>query len=92
MGVRIVSEEEIRPLECSCRVLIAHRMDFAEQMHEFIRTQISDENAYLWWILTMPDEPTEEDFRDFAEDDEEWIHLCELFNKICKHYGVEAEA
>ena len=91
MGIRIVSEEEIRPLKVSRRVEVAYRMDFAEQMHEFIRTQIDDENAYFWWILTMPDEPTEEDFRDFAEDDDEWENLCELFNKICKHYGVEVE-
>lgn len=54
-------------------------------MHETMLS-MNDENAYFSWIYRMPDEPTLEDFNDFAEDEEEYIELYLYFNKLLKHY------
>lgn len=51
-------------------------------MHEYIKTEVSDENAYMSWILIVPDEPTEEDFQSLAEDDEDWKDCVKLFGKL----------
>ena len=50
-------------------------------MHETILS-MSNENAYFSWIYRMPDEPTIEDFNDFAEDEEEYMELYLYFNKL----------
>lgn len=54
-------------------------------MHETILS-MSNENAYFSWIYRMPDEPTIEDFNDFAEDEEEYMELYLYFNKLFKRY------
>ena len=66
--------------------LVDLRAKFVEDMHEYIRTRIGDENAYMSWICLVPDEPSHEDFVDIASDDELWTDTCVLFGKLTRKY------
>ena len=55
-------------------------------MHELM-TLANDENIYMAWIYTMPDEPSEEDFEDIAEDDEMYNECFDAFVRLIKHDG-----
>lgn len=54
-------------------------------MHELMR-DANDENIYMSWIYTMPDNPSEEDFQYIAMDDKEYN---ECFDKFLKLIGKE---
>lgn len=58
-------------------------------MHEYLRLHVSDEEAYMSWILVVPDEPRKEDIEYIAEDNDEWKHCVELFHKILEEYEDE---
>lgn len=62
------------------------RINFLKQMHEYIQFHINDENAYMIWILIVPDDPQEDDFEFIAEDEELWTSACTTFGKIIKEY------
>lgn len=67
--------------------LIDTRKRLAEEMHVYI-IEMGDENIWMDWIMFgVPDEPTEEDFEFFAENDDEWEHLCKLFGSLTKEGG-----
>lgn len=68
---------------------IKFRADQIQAMHEVIR-QCNDENIYMAWILTVPDEPSREDFEDIAEDPEEYNHVIDLFIKYVSLPGYRA--
>ncbi len=58
-------------------------------MDEYVRN-ISDENAWLWWIEDgVPDGATDDDYDWFAEQENEddWCALCALFGKIVNCYN-----
>ena len=56
-----------------------------KMMHQ-IMLSMNNEDAYMSWIYTMPDQPTEEDFEYFADDDDEYNDLRETFDRIFKRY------
>lgn len=62
------------------------RINFLKQMHEYIQFHINDENVYMIWILIVPDDPQEDDFKFIAEDEELWTSACTTFGKIIKEY------
>lgn len=62
------------------------RMNLVGGMNEYVKC-MNDENAYMAWIMIVPDEATEEDLQDIAEDDEMFQEVVELFNKLIKRYG-----
>lgn len=66
--------------------LIDARANLVEQMTEYLRTKVDDENAYMSWINLVPDEATKEDFVDIASDDELWIDCCKKFGELVKTY------
>lgn len=66
--------------------LVDLRTNFVKDMHEYVRTRIDDENAYMSWICLVPDEPSHEDFVDIASDNELWTDTCKLFGKLAKAY------
>jgi len=69
--------------------LVKTRVKLAKQMNEYI-INIGDEDIWYQWIaLGVPDCPAEDDFEFFAEDDEEWIDLCELFGKLVIAEGAD---
>lgn len=62
------------------------RMNLVGGMNEYVKC-MNDENAYMAWIMLVPDEATEEDLQGIAEDDEIFQEVVELFNKLIKRYG-----
>ena len=56
-------------------------------MHDRV-CHMSHEGAYMWWIEdAVPDDPSEDDFIDIAEDDEMYEDCVETFLEILKKYG-----
>lgn len=60
------------------------RLNAVQMMHEVMRS-MNNENAYMDWIWTMPDEPSEYDFADFAEESE-FKELEDTFDRIYNRY------
>ena len=51
-------------------------------MNNFI-INLGDEDIWEAWITTgIPDAPQEDDYEFFANDDNEWYELCELFGRL----------
>ncbi len=63
-----------------------NRVENIKLMHETMLC-MNNENAYMTWICTMPDCPTEWDIEDFASDVYEYCDLVATFFKIMKRYG-----
>lgn len=55
-------------------------------MHELMMVA-NEEDIYFTWIYTMPDEPSEEDFEDIADDDEMYNHCFDVFLRLIKYEG-----
>lgn len=62
------------------------RIEELKQMHERMMN-MNHEDAYMWWIEVVPDEPSEDDFRDIAEDDESFAEVKDLYLKILTKYS-----
>ncbi len=62
-------------------MMTKYRIRKLKAMHELV-LNIDDENYYMTWIYTIPDEPTEEDFIDIAEDVEMYNEIEELFKRL----------
>lgn len=66
---------------------IALRVDFLKQMNTYVLEHIYDEEAHMGWLMVaIPDAPTEDDYLDIAEDDEEWVDICDYFGKLVMGY------
>ena len=62
------------------------RENLLVMMHEYVRMEIADEDAYMKWITIVPDEPIKEDFEFIAENDEEWQICARMFGKLVRCY------
>lgn len=54
------------------------RIKQLKAMHDAMKN-CNDEDIYYAWIYVMPDEPSESDFVNIAEDDEAFEEVCNLF-------------
>ena len=62
--------------------LVEIRIQLAKEMNQYI-LNLGDEEIWLHWIeLGVPDAPSEEDYEFIAENDDEWVDLCELFGEL----------
>lgn len=52
-----------------------------KKMHKYVINS-GDEELYMRWIYLVPDEPSDQDFIDIADDPEEYHDVLELFAKI----------
>lgn len=69
------------------RLRIQSRVKQLKAMHSLM-IEANDENIYMTWIMGwIPDEPTEEDFIDCAENDEWYNETFELFKKLINKKG-----
>ena len=59
------------------------RIELARTMHEHI-LEYGDEEIWYDWTFTMPDEPDDEDFEWYADDEWEWADLCALYNNLMR--------
>jgi hypothetical protein len=66
-------------LECKVRQLKA--------MHELM-LMANDEEIYMTWIYTVPDEPSEQDFIEIASDEKEYNEVFDLFLRLINDEGV----
>ncbi len=66
-------------LECKVRQLKA--------MHELM-LMANDEEIYMTWIYTVPDEPSEQDFIEIASDEKEYNEVFDLFLRLINDEGA----
>ena len=64
------------------------RFQIVKAMHEIIRC-MNNEDAYMAWIYTVPDEATDEDFKDIAESDELFAEACTAFKSAMHDYSED---
>ena len=62
-------------------MMTKYRIRKLKAMHEMV-LNIDNENYYTTWIYTVPDEPSEYDFEDIAEDVEFYNEVEELFKRL----------
>ena len=62
------------------------RLKNVKRMHNIV-TRMNNEEAYALWITYVPDEPSEQDLIDIAEDVDNYDDVVTLFVKIIYHYG-----
>lgn len=63
-----------------------YRVDLLKGFHA-IMIAMNDENAYSQWIFTVPDEATDEDFMDIAEDYEMFDSVVNEFLAIFRRFN-----
>jgi len=61
------------------------KIELVKMMHETIKA-MNNEMAYEEWIYIMPDEPDEDDFEWFAENEEEFDHLVNVYVYLMEKY------
>lgn len=54
-----------------------------QKMHQDI-IDLGDEELYMVWIMMVPDEPSEWDFVDIAEDEEFFEECVTLYKRLMK--------
>lgn len=64
------------------------RLKNVKLMHDTM-IDMNNESAYMAWIYEMPDEPQEDDFEWFAEDEERYMELYDYFTKLLKRYAKD---
>ena len=62
------------------------RVALLKAMHEIV-CDFNDESAYMSWIYLVPDCPTEQDFIDMAESDEDMDSAVKLFFSLIERHG-----
>lgn len=64
--------------------LIKTRITLLKQMHEYI-INLGDEEIWMHWICVgVPDEPSEDNYKFIAENEEEWLDVCKIFGQLVK--------
>lgn len=66
--------------------VIQQRIKLLQAMHTLI-LYMNDENAYMEWIYLVPDQPSDEDFLDMAEDTLLYGEACREFRRLVGVYG-----
>lgn len=64
------------------------RLNNVKLMHDTM-VSMNNENAYMAWIYEMPDEPNEDDFEWFAEDEDRYMELYVYFMKLFERYAKD---
>lgn len=64
------------------------RLKNVKRMHE-IMTRMNNEEAYMHWIVYVPDEPSEEDLKEIAEDIDSYDEVVSLFIRLIYNYGSD---
>lgn len=64
------------------------RLKNLKKMHN-IMTRMNNEEAYASWITFVPDEPTETDLQEIAEDVDDYDECVTLFVALVNRYGSD---
>lgn len=74
MKIKTISHEEI----------VATKINLLKQMNQYI-IDMGDEGIWMEWIEKgVPDKPSEGDYEWFAENNEEWKYICDVFGRLIK--------
>ncbi|MBQ8962483.1 MAG: hypothetical protein IJV04_07370 [Lachnospiraceae bacterium] len=66
------------------------RVDILKSMHRLM-CAMNDEEAYMAWIICIPDGADETELEDIALHDEEiFSDACNLFNRLVKGYACKS--
>lgn len=66
--------------------IVKDRVKLLKEMNEYFVNKVADEGSYETWITYgVPENPCEEDFLFFAEDDKEWVDICRLFGDLIQY-------
>lgn len=61
------------------------KIELLTSMHNIVKS-LNNENAYMTWIYLIPNQPTDDDFVDIAEDKELFELAIKLFREIIQKY------
>lgn len=61
------------------------RYEIMKAMHIIVQA-MNNEDAYMKWILTVPDEASDEELFEIAEDEELFADACSAFKSVMKTY------
>lgn len=67
------------------KYLLNSRVELLKKLHS-IMMNMNDEEAYMSWIIIVPDEPTQEDFESIAEDDKFFHEVLTRFHSLFGTY------
>lgn len=62
------------------------RYEIMKAMHTLVMA-MNNEDAYMEWIMTVPDEASGDDLMDIATDDELFAEACAAFKSAMQEYG-----
>lgn len=62
------------------------RYEIMKAMHTLVMA-MNNEDAYMEWIMTVPDEASDDDLMDIATDDELFAEACTAFKSTMQEYG-----
>ena len=62
------------------------RYEIMKAMHTLVMA-MNNEDAYMEWIMTVPDEASDDDLMDIATDDEFFAEACAAFKSAMQEYG-----
>ena len=79
-------DKDLEPNELISSWTLKARIKQLKSMHELM-CQANDESIYCSWIYLMPDEATEEDFKEIALDDKQYNECFDLFIKLIAKKG-----
>ena len=83
-GIIIIEREE-KEMYVSHEEMTVLKMNLLGGMYSFLS---QDELVYCEWITLFPDEPSEDDLKEIAEDNELWVFACSAFGRIVKRNGL----
>ena len=64
------------------------RYEIMKAMHILVMA-MNNEDAYMEWILTVPDEASDDDLMDIATDDELFADACAAFKSAMREYSED---
>ena len=68
------------------------RMNLLGEMDTYIREAIGDDYVTdAWNILGIPDEASEADYIEIAEDDHEWARICVYFGNLIESLNIDED-
>lgn len=67
--------------------VLEEKVNQLKAMHELM-LNANDEEIYMTWIYTVPDEPSEQDFIEIASDKKEYNEVFDLFLRLINDEGV----
>lgn len=67
--------------------VLEEKVNQLKAMHELM-LNANDEEIYMTWIYTVPDEPSEQDFIEIASDEKEYNEVFDLFLRLINDEGA----